>query len=280
VAVPGGGEAAVHAARSFVTNMTEDEIFVKLDFTNAFNTLRRDVMLQMVYDTVPEIYAFTHQAYSSESQLQFGSFVIRSRMGPQQGDPLGPLLFCLPLQPVLRAMRSSFRLGYLDDISLGGKKDDVLQDLALIKDLETSLGICLNNKKCELYSKTEQTEPEFEGFERMDMGSLLLLGAPLFRGEALDGALLRHSEILERAVTDLACLRAQAALILLRASFGAAKLTYLLRTAPCHSHPLLEKMDEQMRRGLENIINISLNDIQWLQATLPIRDGGLGVRRV
>src|SRR6218665_3216629 len=30
VAVPGGGEAAIHASRSFVTNMTEDEIFVKL----------------------------------------------------------------------------------------------------------------------------------------------------------------------------------------------------------------------------------------------------------
>ena len=52
VAVPGGGEAAIHASRSFVTNMTEDEIFVKLDFANAFNTLRRDIMLQLVYDTV------------------------------------------------------------------------------------------------------------------------------------------------------------------------------------------------------------------------------------
>ena len=35
--------------------MREDEIFVKLDFANAFNTLRRDIMLQMVYDTIPEI---------------------------------------------------------------------------------------------------------------------------------------------------------------------------------------------------------------------------------
>ena len=112
----------MHAARSFITDMAEDEVFVKLDFTNAFNTLRRDIMLQMVHDTIPEIYAFTHQAYSAESQLQFGSFVVRSRMGPQQGDPLGPLLLCLPLQPALRAMRSNFRLGYLDDLSLGGKR--------------------------------------------------------------------------------------------------------------------------------------------------------------
>ena len=72
MAVPGGGEAAIHASRSFVTNMTEDEIFVKLDFANAFNTLQRDIMLQMVYDTIPEIYEFTHQTYSADSQLQFG----------------------------------------------------------------------------------------------------------------------------------------------------------------------------------------------------------------
>jgi Reverse transcriptase (RNA-dependent DNA polymerase) len=280
VAAPGGGEAAVHAARSFVTNMTEDQIFVKLDFANAFNTLRRDIMLQAVHDTIPEIYAFIHQAYSAESQLQFGSFVVRSRMGPQQGDPLGPLLFCLPLQPVLRSMRSGFRLGYLDDLSLGGKKEDVRQDLTLVRDLETSLGVCLNRHKCELYSRTEPDEAEFQGFLRVDLGSLLLLGAPLFRGEALDGALLGHSEALERAVRDLACLPAQAALILLRASFGAAKLTYLLRAAPCYRHPLLERMDDQMRSGLENILNVHLSDIQWLQASLPIRDGGLGVRRV
>src|SRR6218665_3607289 len=74
-------------------------------------------------------------------------FVVRSQMGPQQGDPLGPLLFCLPLhclQPVLRSMRSSFRIGYLDDLSLGGKKDDVRQDIALIENLESSLGLVLN----------------------------------------------------------------------------------------------------------------------------------------
>src|SRR6218665_2679937 len=92
--------------------------------------------------------------------------------------------------------------------------------------------------------------------------------------------LMKHGETLLRAATDMACLRTQAALILLRASFGAAKLTLLLRIAPCYAHPVLGRMDIEIRRGLENILNISFNNIQWLQATLPIRDGGLGVRRV
>src|SRR6218665_940880 len=37
----------------------------------------------------------------------------------QQGDPMGPLLFCLPLQPTLRTLDADFRLGYLDDLLLG-----------------------------------------------------------------------------------------------------------------------------------------------------------------
>lgn len=40
-------------------------------------------------------------------------------MGPQQLAPLEPWLFCLPLKPVLRSLETDFRLGYLDDNSLG-----------------------------------------------------------------------------------------------------------------------------------------------------------------
>ena len=201
-------------------------------------------------------------------------------MGPQQGDPLGPLLFCLPLQPTLRSLRSGFKLGYLDDLSMGGGIEDVRQDLAAVKELETSLGICLNRQKCEYFSEAEVTGEEFEGFQRVDRDSLLLLGAPLFRGRALDEALLKHSDSLALAMSDLACLQAQAALMMLRSCFGAAKLIYLLRAAQCWGHPLLEKMDAQMRNGLEKILNIELSDMQWKQATLPIRDGGLGIRQV
>src|SRR6218665_3578658 len=43
---------------------------------------------------------------------------------------------------------------------------------------------------------------------------------------------------------------------------------------------MLGRLDEMMREGLERIINISLNKHQWMQASLPIRDGGLGLRRV
>src|SRR6218665_161180 len=43
IGVPGGCEAAVHAARRFVKGMRRNQVLVKLDFTNAFNTLKRDL---------------------------------------------------------------------------------------------------------------------------------------------------------------------------------------------------------------------------------------------
>ena len=39
VGTPGGCEAAVHSARRFLQTMPADHVLVKLDFSNAFNSL-------------------------------------------------------------------------------------------------------------------------------------------------------------------------------------------------------------------------------------------------
>ena len=44
VGIAGGCEAAVHAARRFLNSSSSSYILVKLDFSNAFNTLRRDAI--------------------------------------------------------------------------------------------------------------------------------------------------------------------------------------------------------------------------------------------
>ena len=42
VGVSGGAEGAVRAVRRFVETLEDDNVLVKLDFANAFNTIRRD----------------------------------------------------------------------------------------------------------------------------------------------------------------------------------------------------------------------------------------------
>uniref|UniRef100_A0A1X7UWM7 Reverse transcriptase domain-containing protein n=1 Tax=Amphimedon queenslandica TaxID=400682 RepID=A0A1X7UWM7_AMPQE len=48
--IPGGLEAAVHAARYFLRNMDDSSAFLKLDFRNAFNSIHCSKMLAAVSD--------------------------------------------------------------------------------------------------------------------------------------------------------------------------------------------------------------------------------------
>ena len=154
VGVPGGCEAAVHAARKFVENMGADDVLVKLDFANAFNCLHRDHMLNIVKEFVPVIYCFCYSIFRYHSKLQFGSFTISSQVGPQQGDPLAGLLCCLAIQKLLRSTRSIFSAGYMDDIKLGVKVNDVSRDVELFKLEGEAIGLVLNSAKCEVISQS------------------------------------------------------------------------------------------------------------------------------
>jgi len=61
---------------------------------------------------------------------------------------------------------------------------------------------------------------------------------------------------------------------------GGRKLQNILRTSPCCDHPLLTQFDEVLRLAMTKICNLSLTDDQWLQASLPVWSGGIGVRSV
>ena len=120
VGVKGGAEALVHGARRYLDNLPTNHMFVKLDFSNAFNSIRRDAMREAVALHAPSLLGYVDSAYGAATTLKLGEHVIESAEGVQQGDPLGPLLFCLTIQPLLRNIQSEFVSGYLDDIGLGG----------------------------------------------------------------------------------------------------------------------------------------------------------------
>ena len=46
------------------------------------------------------------------------------------------------------------------------------------------------------------------------------------------------------------------------------------------SHEALEQFDSLLRSGLCTITNLAVSDPQWIQASLPVCAGGLGIRRV
>ena len=101
VGVRGGAEAIVHAARAFVSSTWPCHALVKLDLVNAFNSVRRDSIFEVVANKIPEILPYVISSYETSSSLYHGSFTLQSSEGVQQGDPLGPLLFSLAISATL-----------------------------------------------------------------------------------------------------------------------------------------------------------------------------------
>ena len=61
--------------------------------------------------------------------------LILSQEGVQQGDNLGPLIFCLTIHPALLSLKSEFLVGYMDDITIGGPVASVASDINVIIDV-------------------------------------------------------------------------------------------------------------------------------------------------
>lgn len=267
----GGAEAGAHAARSFInTQNASTKVFLKLDFRNAFNELERDLMLLSAYNRCPEIYRFVKQCYSEPTKLAFGYFTLLSQRGCQQGDPCGPPLFCLTINEMVKALKSELNIWFLDDGSLGGDPDTVLQDLVTIIEWSSKLGLRLNFSKCELMVLGSNNKQEIiDAFTTIAPGIIIqdnditLLGAPL-TDSGIATSISSKRQDLVRLVNRLAKMNSHQAFFLLRHSLSIPKLTYLLRTTPCwRAMNELEEYDNYLRTALEQITNCKMDANAW-----------------
>ena len=144
------------------------------------------------------------------------------------------------------------------------------------------MGLRLNVEKCELITPGEEPSkhPMFADFIHVSSKEAILLGAPLLEGPAMDGALTARCEDLRHATDRLCTISAHDALIILRSSLSAPKVLHTLRSAPCWNNPALSTFDSLLKSALCKITNNALSAHSWTQASLPIKDGGLGIRSV
>ena len=281
---PQGAEAAVHAARLFLDNLQPSEVILKLDFKNAFNSIQRDKMLNAVKSLVPELTPFVHSAYGEPSTLFWGQQTLSSREGVQQGDPLGPLLFCLTIHELCSRLESDLCLFYLDDGTLGGSPQEVLQDLQRVEQGAAELGLSLNHEKSEVINiDPAAREPLLSAAPNLSVTNpdcASLLGSPLCSVDCIDQVIRDKTESLRTMGDRLSYLHAQDALLLLRHSFAIPKLLYTLRTAPCFLSHELSIYDNILKSITSRITNVPLgdSDTAWTQASLPVKQGGLGIR--
>ncbi|KAI5632514.1 DM DNA binding domain-containing protein [Phthorimaea operculella] len=102
---------------------------------------------------------------------------------------------------------------------------------------------------------------------------------PIFP-EAIPDAFRARERLLVVAQERLRSLSAHVAMTLLRSCFAVPKINYFLRTVPTWLCPVeVQGFDGALKDAVEQILNVSLSVTQWEQAALPIRHGGLGIRR-
>ena len=281
--ISSGVEAAVHATRINLHNLPSNKALIKVDFENAFNSVRRDKMLYAVKKFIPELLPYVHSAYSTESVLLWEKVKIISLEGIQQGDPIGPLLFCLSIHDLVSSLKSEYKIFYLDDGTIGGTLEDISADLSFIEEAGEQLGLRLNVAKSELICNDgfdTQDMPVLADLQYVSPDQAMLLGSPL-------GA-MSLKKVLDCQISQLQLigeclhhLHAHDALTLLRHSFSVPKLLHILRTSPAFLTPLLISWDHLLLSILSKITNLNFHpdDPCWLQATLPVWCGGLGIRR-
>ncbi|HSN23925.1 MAG TPA: hypothetical protein VLS45_07110, partial [Methylomicrobium sp.] len=191
-------------------------------------------------------------------------------------------LFCLTVHPLLSSLNSNLTIGYLDDFTLGGPTSTVARDVDNIICSGEALGLHLNSSKCELINNYTHSvrHDQFRGFQRVPPCEATFLGAPLSTGQAMETVLSALHTNLKLAVDRLRLLSSHDALILLKTSLGGPKMQHVLRSSPCSDHPLLLQIDTTLKSTITQICNVTLSDDQWTQASLPVKQGGLGIRSV
>jgi hypothetical protein len=173
---------------------------------------------------------------------------------------------------------------YLDDGTLADYPEVVLSDFKKVINLSRKIGLELNLNKCEIFCCSGDTSHQFQnlapGIKIWDRGSLSLLGSPIFdqgfkhtieKTIITFENLLHKAELLSRHVTYT----------LIKNCLFIPKFNFLLRTTPFWKiSNYVNSIDSSLKSSLERILNLRLTDLQWCESTLPIRFGGLGIRRI
>ena len=138
---------------------------------------------------------------SLPSSLYWCDKIIQSTEGVQQGDPLGPLLFCLSLHSVCCLLRSELRVFYLDDGTLGGSLEDIAHDLELIKKEACDIGLELNTNESEVISINESllksVQSILPGIREVDPAEATLCGSPIGDTTSISDAICAKTSFLK-----------------------------------------------------------------------------------
>ena len=292
VGVKGGAEIAVQLMRTWLEKKNRKGWGVlKIDFENAYNSLDRSAIEQVLREEFPELVSWFRYCYGVPAVLscQGKRLPFDSRTGIQQGDPLGPLFFAcgilLLCRRTMTELKDTLALWYLDDGSMAGPGEELVKAWDLIQEESRKIGLRVNARKCEIWT-AEGTDVEWlksfpEEVVRVPDQGFELLGAPIgsssFCREFAEKRVRRVKEVIDRLpeLDD-----PQMELILLRSCIGFPKFGFTLRSAPPEDIEAAAKsFDAMIEKTSEDRFGIQMGKETSMQWHLPVRMGGVGIPR-
>ncbi|KAA8496275.1 Retrotransposable element [Porphyridium purpureum] len=268
---------------------------LKVDISNAFNTVRRPAFMRLVQAQFPHLWPLVRTCYASPAPLRAGKHVLKSESGVQQGDPLAPLLFSLALHRQTRDIthapgQALVQCWYLDDGAIAGPVHSLVAFLEVLDHCAREIDLSINRRKSELVLPPGRCETDItalsslHGLPVVPWCSATLLGTVLDTSGDMGCVDRTLAATLELADKVAGIHEPEEAYHLLRASVGPARVVHLARTLPPEA--VLDRFaafDDAWRHIVARTLGVTAADGQnadgsWrAEWRLPLRCGGLGL---
>ncbi|KAL0216697.1 hypothetical protein P9112_008881 [Eukaryota sp. TZLM1-RC] len=129
-----------------------------LDSSDAFNSIHRCSIHGALLNYLPELMPYFQSTYCTNSDFHFADSILNSSSSVKQEDPLGPLLFCLAIHPILLQIQEMFpslkMIAFMEDVLLIGDLKIVRKATVCFKELFNNIGIRVDLLKCVFLSNS------------------------------------------------------------------------------------------------------------------------------
>lgn len=276
IGVKGGVEVVSHIvqAASKAVLAGDNLVIQSVDFANAFNSVSRAVIHHELATHIPQLIPYLRWAYGGPAPLCMGvDHVVDATSGVRQGDPLGPLLFSMALQPTLLHVKQLHPnvdiVAYLDDVFLLGERLDVSEAFDFLKQQAEHIGLRVNEHKSHLFAEGSSD-------------CFTAVGAPIGQTHDVDAELQQELQAKAAVTEQILDFGPRHAYAMVKACVNARPMFWARTCAPDRGVAAFERFDQAIDDALIALSGGSdhhLTEGGKAIRHLPQAMGGLGLRR-